>query len=163
MASKRMYEDLEEILCHEINEITRKGSINRQDLDDLYKLSSTIVMGKSLAEDSDEQMMYGMSGMSGRNYNVRTPMWNINGSYDMSMRNAYDNNMYDESYRRGRNQMNGRYMSRDSYEDNAYDSGYSRHSAEEKAIMKMEEIAETTQNPKVKQAIMQAVETLERQ
>lgn len=158
MASKRMYEDLEEILCHEMNEITRKGEIDRESLDDLYKLLSTSIMVESRMRNSSyDPMMDGMSGMSTRN--LRMPMMSGgNYAYDSYM-NAYG----DESYRRGRNQTTGRYMSRDSYDEGSYERGYSRHSAEEKAIMKMEEIAETTQNPKVRQAVMQAVETLERQ
>lgn len=210
-----MYEDLKEILCHELNEITRKGELDKESLDDVYKLSSAITMVESLMKKSQQgggeqgemsnqsnympmwayaqggsnaggsnaggsnasNMSNAYAGGSNANMGSNAGGSNRGGSYDGGSYGSYENsnargrsnesyeggsNEYsEESYRRGRNQRTGRYMSRDSYEGGSYERGYSRHSAEEKAIMKMEEIAETTQNPKVKQAIMQAVEKLE--
>lgn len=187
---KRMYEDLKEILCHELNEITRKGDIDKESLDDVYKLSSAITMVESLMKKEKQ------GGMEGDTSN-HMPMWtyegNSNASYDMSNeRGSSNNNMgsnrvyrgnsndysrdsyeSNDSYRRGRG-ADGRYVSRDgsydsydsydgsydSYGRNYYDSyerGYSRHTAEQKVAEKLEDILKTTESPKVRQAIEQAM------
>ena len=95
--SKRMYEDLKEILCHELNEITRKGDIDREGLDDVYKLSSAITMIKSLMKDGQQgdqeqgeySQRYSNDGMSNR----MNPMhWSYEGggSNDYSRNRSYD-------------------------------------------------------------------------
>lgn len=182
--SKRMYEDLKEILCHELNEITRKGDIDREGLDDVYKLSSAITMVESLmkkqkqqGEESEYSNEYSNEGMSN--------------AYRRSMRNSYDgmsntdgssNNYanrggyanrgeqysrdysqdgsYDYSERRGRDAQTGRYVSRDNSYDESYDRGYSRHTAEQKVARKLEDMLDTTQDQHIRKAIMKAMEML---
>lgn len=138
--SKRMYEDLKEILCHELNEITRKGDIDREGLDDVYKLSSAITMVESLMkkqqgqqEGNSNRMPYSYEGGS-NDYSrdsyasYEHGMSNERGvtdGRDMGRSRDYANNSRDysrdsyeasnESYRRGRG-ADGRYVSRDSYD-----------------------------------------------
>ena len=197
---KRMYEDLKEILCHELNEITRRGDIDKESLDDVYKLSSAITMVESLmkkgqqdnmeegmSNTSNHMPMYwsygGNSNASNGSYNMSNAMSNERGTTDgrdMGRSRDYSNdgrnyriegsydNMSNESYRRGRG-ADGRYVSRDSYDsydgsydsyDGSYDSyerGYSRHTAEQVVAEKLEKILKTTESPKVRQAIEQAM------
>jgi hypothetical protein len=200
--SKRMYEDLKEILCHELNEITRKGDIDREGLDDVYKLSSAITMVESLmkkGQQGSEQSMEEYSNARG-NSNRMMPMWayegNSNDSYgNMSnrgmsnergttdgrdggrsrdySRDSYENN---DSYRRGRG-ADGRYVSRDSYDSydsydrgsydsydsyDSYERGYSRHTAEQKVAEQLKDMLKTTESPKVREAIEQAMMKIKR-
>ena len=186
---KRMYEDLKEILCHELNEITRRGDIDKESLDDVYKLSSAITMVESLMkkgqqggmteETSNHMPMWSYEGNSNESYMSNRGMSNERGTTDgrdMGRSRAYGANSNDysrdgsydsyESYRRGRG-ADGRYMSRDgsydSYDRGSYDSydsyerGYSRHTAEQKVAEKLKDILETTESPKVREAINQAM------
>lgn len=203
--SKRMYEDLKEILCHELNEITRKGDIDKESLDDVYKLSSAITMVESLMKKGQQQG--DMGGEMSMASNHMPMMWAYeggsnasNGSYAMSNNrsnergsndgrdggrsrayrggsNDYSQESYDsyesnDSYRRGRG-ADGRYVSResrdsyDSYESNrgsydSYERGYSRHTAEQKVAEKLQDILETTESPKVREAIEQAMMRIKR-
>ena len=201
--SKRMYEDLKESLCHELNEITRRGDIDKESLDDVYKLSSAITMVESLMKKGQQGMnedmasnTRGMSNAMGDMSNHMPMYWSYEGnsnagnnSYGMSNERgttdgrdmgrsrdysntdrAYRNEgSYDmESYRRGRG-ADGRYVSRDSYDSydsydrdsydsyDSYERGYSRHTAEQKVAEKLKDILETTESPKVRQAIEQAM------
>ena len=188
--SKRMYEDLKEILCHELNEITRKGDIDREGLDDVYKLSSAITMIESLmkkgqqgqseeysneysrnsyeggvSNDYGRSMRGSYNAMSNRNnnsYNYANRMDNSNRGEQYSRESSYDNSYdgsYDYSERRGRDPQTGRYVSRDSY-DASNDRGYSRHTAEQKVARKLEDMLDTTQDPHIRSAIMQAMNML---
>jgi len=185
--SKRMYEDLKEILCHELNEITRKGDIDKESLDDVYKLSSALTMVESMmkkeggmgSETSNHMPMHWSYDGQGNASNNSYAMSNERGvtdGRDMGRSRAYDGNSNDysrdsyESYRRGRG-ADGRYVSRDgsydsydsydgSYNRGSYDSyerGYSRHTAEQKVAEKLDDILKTTESPKVRQAIEQAM------
>lgn len=183
--SKRMYEDLKDILCYELNDITRKGSIDRESLDDVYKLSSAITMIESLmkkqkGEGQENEEEYSNRGTSNR----MMPMWayegNSNDSYNMSNERGttdgrdmgrsrdYRENSHDsyESYRRGRG-ADGRYVSRDGSYDSydsydSYERGYSRHTAEQKVAEKLDDILKTTESPKVREAIEQAMMKIRR-
>lgn len=174
--SKRMYEDLKEILCHELNEITRRGDIDKESLDDVYKLSSAITMVESLMK-KDKPMEEGTSN--------HMPMWSYEGGNSNAMsNNSYERNVTDgrdmgrsgdysndysqDSYRRGRG-ADGRYVSRDSYDSydrgsydsyDSYERGYSRHTAEQKVAEKLDDILKTTESPKVRQAIEQAMQKI---
>ncbi len=191
--SKRMYEDLKEILCHELNEITRRGDIDKESLDDVYKLSSAITMVESLMkkgqqggmmeETSNHMPMWSYEGNSNENYRSNRGMSNERGVtdgrdmgrsrvYADSSNNYSQDGSYDsyESYRRGRG-ADGRYVSRDSYDSydrgsydsyDSYERGYSRHTAEQKVAEKLKDILETTESPKVREAINQAMMKIKR-
>jgi hypothetical protein len=113
----------------------------------------------------------------------RMPMWSYEGSSNYGMSNErgvtdgrdmgrsrmyrdssndYSQDSYD-SYRRGRG-ADGRYVSRDGSYDSydSYESGYSRHTAEQKVAEKLQDILETTESPKVREAIEQAMHKIKR-
>ena len=108
--SKRMYEDLKEILCHELNEITRKGDIDREGLDDVYKLSSAITMIESL-------MKKGQHGGSEEEYSQDRGMSNrmnpMQWSYEGGGSNAYSRNQSYDGMSNERGVTDGRDHSRD--------------------------------------------------
>lgn len=203
--SKRMYEDLKEILCHELNEITRKGDIDKESLDDVYKLSSAMTMVENLMKKGQQGNEQSMDNSMDNYSNRMNPMWSYDGNSnnmsnrgmsnergttdgrDMGRSRAYGNTSNDysqdsyESYRRGRG-ADGRYVSRDSYDSydsynnyydgsnrgsydsydsygsyDSYERGYSRHTAEQKVAEKLKDILETTESPKVREAITKAM------
>lgn len=186
---KRMYEDLKEILCHELNEITRRGDIDREGLDDVYKLSSAITMVESLMkkqqgqgqQEGEYSQGYSQEGMSNR-MNMRRSYeggMSNDGSYDsmsyergttdgrdMGRSRAYDGNSRDYSregsydYSERRGRgADGRYVSRDSYDNYAND--YSRHTAEQMVVSKLQDILANTSDQKIRKAIMQAMEKID--
>lgn len=129
--SKRTYEDLKEILCHELGEITRKGDIDRESLDDVYKLSSAITMIESLMKKGQQGQQqegeYSQDGMSNR--------MNMRRSYEGGMSNdgSYDNMSYERGTTDGRDMgrsraYNGisRDYSRESYENYQSNDSYAR-------------------------------------
>lgn len=63
-----------------------------------------------------------------------------------SMRTSYDNAYDDYSNARSRDSMTGRYTSRE----------YSRHTAEERIAHKLDEMIDTTQDPHIRETLMQA-------
>lgn len=188
--SKRMYEDLKEILCHELNEITRKGDIDREGLDDVYKLSSAITMIESLMKKGQQEQgkgeysnEYSNEGGASNAYrsmrNSYDGMSNDGASNDYANGRGYGRNhdpysrdysreasyemSNDYSGRRGRDAQTGRYVSRDggSYDSyDSYDRGYSRHTAEQKVARKLEDMLDTTQDPHIRNAIQQAMNML---
>ena len=81
--------------------------------------------------------------------------------YSNSMRN------YRDSYARGRNPMNGRYMSMnnvygpDPYMANAYvDQGYSGHSIKDRMIDSLERMMDTAQTDYERQTVMEEIKKL---
>ncbi len=175
--SKRTYEELKDILCHELNEITRKGDIDRERLDDVYKLTSAITMVESLMNrQSEEEGGYSNTYMNegGSNAYRRSMRNSYDGMYNrMGNSRDYSNRSYppirvgrysmddywdgsnDYSEARGRDAATGRYVSRDNY-----DPGYSRHTAEEKVTHKLEDMLDTTQDQRIRDAIMTAITML---
>ena len=188
--SKRMYEDLKEILCHELNEITRKGDIDREGLDDVYKLSSAITMIESLMKKGQQEQgkgeysnEYSNEGCASNAYrsmrNSYDGMSNDGASHDYANGRGYgrSHDPYSRDYsreasyemsneysgRRGRDAQTGRYVSRDggSYDSyDPYDRGYSRHTAEQKVARKLEDMLDTTQDQHIRNAIQQAINML---
>ena len=76
------------------------------------------------------------------------------GAYDGSYDGAYDASN-DSSYRRGRDQRTGRYVSRD--------RGYSRAMDKERMIGKLEDMMDDAPTEKERRALQQCVDKLERQ
>lgn len=126
--SKRMYEDLKEILCHELNEITRKGDIDREGLDDVYKLSSAITMVESLMKKQQGQGQQGESEYSNR-YSNDYSNEGMSNAYRRSMRGSYDgmsNNMGTSNDYSNRDDYanRGEQYSRDYSMDSSYEGSY---------------------------------------
>ena len=186
--SKRTYEELRDMLRHELDVLTKKGEITKDNLDHFNKLTTTLWKVEELihAEDGTEQSMnysnmmkYPYNSMMYGNSNDRGYGQN---SYDtgMSNRNSYADGGYsrDGSYaspnsydgRAGRDADNdGRYSEnrgnysrgRDSYRGYSRD-GYSRHTAKERMIEKLEGMADKATSEKDRQAIMDCIEELDK-
>lgn len=135
--SKKAYENIKDILCNELDEISHKSDINREILDDIYKLTSSIVMIDSLLKKRHRRDDMDDDYMNEGDYYADTR--GVHSSYDgMSNRMGYPNypinriyhsnrvephseeysrdyeKMYDEySDARGRDARTGRYVSRD--------------------------------------------------
>lgn len=175
--SKRTYEELREMLRHELDVLTKKGEITKDNLDHFNKLTSTLWKVEELINseggssyDNGQSMMYSKM-MRGTSYDGS---YN-NGSYDtgMSNRNSYADGNYsrDGSYARaGRDADNdGRYSEdrgnysrgRDSYGRYSRD-GYSRHTAKERMIEKLEAMADKATSEKDRHAIMDCIEELDK-
>lgn len=95
----------------------------------------------------------GMSNRMGysRDYSNRSyPPIRI-GRYSMD---DYWDGAYDHSEARGRDAVTGRYVSRD------YDPGYSRHTAEEKVTRKLEDMLDITQDQRIRDALVTAMNML---
>lgn len=144
--SRMKYDEVEDILCDELNEIARKGDVDRTTLDDVYKLTSTLVMIESL-KNPDQ----GYSNAYGRPMTIR-----MSRMYDPYSRDNYGRGMYYDDYSeaRGRDAMTDRYVSRDN------DPGYSRHTAEQKVTHKLEDMLDTTQDQRIRDALTQAINML---
>ncbi len=100
MGMKAMY-DLRDMLCKELDEITRKGELGAGDLDIAYKLVSTV-------KNIDKIEMMEDDGDYSRRYSR-------DGNWEADMRGNYGR---DSSYaRRGTHYVRGHY-SRDSGKDN---------------------------------------------
>lgn len=174
----QMYENLRDMLEREVKDIEKKGELDVQSLDNLYKLMAAI-------KNTDKCIDYmkaeegGMSnGMSnayrrsydnnrsydGRSYdgmsNRMMPEW----SYDMS--NDGMSNDGTSNARRGRDgDSDGRYNeSRDNFRnsqdrgqsyENSY--GYSRDASKKKMVQKLETLMDDTMSEHERQAIMDCI------
>lgn len=149
--STKTYEDLKDILCRELDEISRRGNIDREGLDNVYKLTSAITMIESLMNKDEYSNERGYSNAYGRPMTIR-----MSRMYDPYSRDNYSREMsYDDySEARGRDAMTGRYVSRDN------DPGYSRHTAEQKVTHKLEDMLDTTQDQRIRDALTQAINML---
>ena len=149
--SMKTYEDLKDILCRELDEITSRGNIDREGLDNVYKLTSAITMIESLMNKDEYSNERGYSNAYGRPMTIR-----MSHMYDPYSRDNYGRGMYYDDYSeaRGRDAMTGRYVSRDN------DPGYSRHTAEQKVTHKLEDMLDTSQDQRIRDALTQAINML---
>lgn len=118
--SKRTFEDLRDMLRHELDAITKKGDITKESLDNIQKLTSTlknieVVMQKEEGSEGGQSMMMP--------YSRYMPMGTYDGrggSYDYSMNRGGSYNQ-GGSYEGGTSNR-GSY-NRGSYEGGSYDGG----------------------------------------
>ena len=169
----KTYFDIKDTLCRELGEISRKGSLDREGLDDVYKLTSAITMVESLIRrergDMDADEEYSNEGDSNayrrsmrNSYDDMSHRMGNSGRFNYRISNtnryepySWDNSRDDYSEARGRDGRTGRYVSRDSY-----DPGYSRHTAEQKVADKLEDMLDTTQDQHIRDALTQALTML---
>lgn len=112
---------------------------------------------------SNNSMDRGVSNEYSRNNSYNTSYEGAyDGAYDGSYNGAYDgaydgsyDNSNENSYRRGRDQRTGRYVSRD--------RGYSRAMDKQRMIGKLEDMMDDASSEKERRALQQCVEKLERQ
>ena len=168
MANTKTYEELRDLLRHELDALTKKGDVTKESLDYFYKLTCTL---KNI-----ERIMEAEEGNSERGgYSQRMmPMYPMYGSYDGGSYNSYDgrtgrdadnDGRYSEdggNYSRGRGLYNtsrdngGRY----SREGQSYNE-YSRHTEKERMIEKLESMMGSVSSEKDRQAIMRCIEQME--
>lgn len=179
----QMYENLRDMLEREVKDIEKKGDLDVQSLDHLYKLMTAIkVTDRCIDREQGEEK--GMS-YEGRSYGNRSYE---NRSYDGrsydGMSNDYSRMMpphmmaYDSvsndgmsndgmsNARRGRDgDGDGRYNeSRDNFRNsqdrgNSYENtyGYSRDASKKKMIQKLETLMDDTMSEHERQAIMDCI------
>ena len=167
-----MYENLRDMLEREVKDIEKKGDLDVQSLDNLYKLMAAIkntdkCIDYMKAEEGG--MSNGMSNAYRRSYDNRgydnmsnrmMPDW----SYDMSNDGMSNDGM--SNARRGRDgDSDGRYNeSRDNFRnsqdrgqsyENSY--GYSRDASKKKMVQKLETLMDDTMSEHERQAIMDCI------
>lgn len=132
---ERVYENIEDMLCKELEEIGRKGEVTSNNLDVMYKSLDII---KDI-HTVDAMKKGGYSNTYSGDYSERYmhPMYSTS-----NMENSYDN--------RGR----GRYAERDSMGRYSSD-GYSRSSADE-----IRNLMSRTQNEQDKEILRKALESM---
>jgi len=174
----QMYENLRDMLEREVGEIERRHDLNKDSLDNLYKLTAALkVVNKCIdRHEMEEQEKKGeMSNNSyGRNSYARYP-YSMEGTSNMRpwMGNTYDgqsNNSYEgqSNARRGRDgDGDGRYNeSRDNFR-NSQDRGwsnaegnsneYSRDASRKKMVQKLETLMDDTMSEHERQAIKDCI------
>lgn len=137
--SKRKYNEIKELLCDELDEYGKKTELTKEKLHEIYEITSSIVMLKSLIEEEEREE-------GGQSFGHGNITWNGNPSM---------------SYMRGRDAQTGRYMSRDNSPHARTMDGMSYHSAEEDAIARMQDILANTNDMRVRKAVTKAIETIE--
>ena len=144
----RYLEDVKEMLCRELEEISQSGRINSSaELEAIDKLTHSI---KSI------ETIMAMQGYSGDD-----------GSYRGSYRGSYDNGSYAR-----RRDSRGRYMSNDNgYSGRMYEPyygghswrGYSRADAKEDMMETMREAMNNASSEETKEAIKKAMQLMEKE
>ena len=168
MHKLQMYEGLRDMLEKEVTEIEKKGNLDAQGLDNLYKLMTALkVTDKCIeregGESYDSRRAYGRSydGSYARNRSYEMemmPEW----AYDGGMSNARRGrgNSRDESYDESRDNFRDRSNrgrsneSRGSYE-------YSRDNSRRKMIQKLETLMDDTMSENERQAIMECINRIQ--
>ena len=173
--SKRTYEELRDMLRHELDVLTKKGEITKDSLDHFQKLTSTLCKIETLMNADEGNEGYSQRG---ENYSNRymMPMGSYN-SYDGQPMNTGMSNDYSRTYgssydegashaRRGRDgDGDGRYSEAGNNYSRRRDSRgrYSRHTEKEKMIEKLERMADSATNERERSAIMECIDELEGQ
>lgn len=136
MGTKSMYE-LREMLCKELDEITRKGELGAGDLDIAHKLTDTI-------KNIDKIRMMEDGGYAN------------SGSWEADLRGNYGR---DSAYaRRGMHYVRGHY-SRDG--GDSYADGYSRHDSPDMAS-ELRELMSRTTDEHVRAVYRRALDEIEK-
>ena len=171
---KKTIDTLRVMLCGEIDEIAKKGSLSHETLDilkDLVETEKNLAKIEKYTEEKEEKeqkkkMDMGMNmdnGYSQRKYYIDAdydPRQSINSyarggnnSYGYPMGNgnyAMDNSyMYDPRM----NQMPMYSMAR----DNSYARGYSRNGSKQEMVTELQEMMNETQDMKVREAIQKVM------
>lgn len=161
MHKLEMYEGLRDMLEKEVTEIEKKGNLDTQGLDNLYKLMTALkVTDKCIEREGGESYDYRRS--YGRGYNRgygesmrMMPDW----SYDngMSMRRDGDGDgRYNESRDNFRNYTN---RGRSNESGRSYE--YSRDDSRKKMVRKLETLMDDTMSDYERQAIMDCINKIQ--
>ena len=167
---KKTIDTLRVMLCGEIEDIAKKGSLSHETLDilkDLVETDKNLAKIEKYDREKEEKQMGGMDmGYSQRKYYIDAD-YQPNNSYARGGRGSYD--MGGNSMARGGNYgmygMGGSYMDGNSYlfYDPRYDAsmysmarGYSRHSKEE-MIEELQKMMSEATDDKVKMALQETI------
>ena len=146
-------ENLKELYLEQIKKIYKKGDITPQDDEAVNKALDRLIKIEELCGQEDE-MQYSQDGyLQGYSQRGRIPSMRVSSAYmpEMSTTMPYYNDGYSE--RRGRNQRNGQYMSR---------NDYSRHGdAVDGMIDKLEAMRMEAPDQETRRAIDRCIEKLE--
>lgn len=172
MHKLQMYEGLRDMIEKEVKEIEKKGNLDPQGLDHLYKLMTALkVTDKCIEREGGEsyesRRSYGRSndGSYGRS---NDGSYARNRSYDMEMMPewAYDGGMSnarrgrgnsrDESYEESRDNFRG-YSNRGRSNESRGSYEYSRDNSRKKMIQKLETLMDDTMSEHERQAIMDCI------
>ena len=140
-------EELREMLCEELEKITKKGELSTGSLDVVDKLTHSIksidtIMAMENARYSNES---GYSYARGRGRNARRDSM---GRYSRESMGNYGGS-YENSYARGGNR------------GGSSERGYSREDAKEELAMELKELKMDTKDPEVAQMIHRWIKQLE--
>lgn len=163
----QMYENLRDMLEKEVTGIEKKGELDPQGLDNLYKLMTALKVTDRCIE---REQGGGESFANRRSYgsNRMMPMsYDSYGSYDSyDSYGSYENGM--SNARRGRDgDGDGRYNeSRDNFRDSShrgrdsYGYGYSRDNSRKKMVEKLTTLMDDTMSEQERNAIMDCIDKI---
>lgn len=112
MSTKAMY-DIKEMLCTDLEQYARKGSLTRNDLDTVHLITDTIKNVDKITMVEEEGYSYGEGN------------WNANGSYSNGMPMSdgrYSGRRVNYRMEEGGNTMSGRRYMRNNYSNDSYDN-----------------------------------------
>ena len=140
-------EELREMLCEELEKITKKGELSTGSLDVVDKLTHSIKSIDTIMamEDAGYSNESGYSYARGRGRNARRDSM---GRYSRESMDNYGGS-YENSYARGGNR------------GGSYERGYSREDAKEELAMELKELKMDTKDPEVAQMIHRWIKQLE--
>lgn len=135
----KLSSDIVEMLDEQIKKVLKKGDISPAELTALkeaYELRTMVKCSEEMEDDGSYSMGYG--------------------SYMMDPRlNSYEGS----SYRRGRSQTTGRYMSRDGGYGNS--GGYSGHSIKDRMIARLEAMYDEAKSEHERDEIQKEIRRIE--
>lgn len=148
-------EELRDMLCEELEKITKKGELSAGSLDVVDKLTHSIKSIDTIMamEDAGYSNESGYSYARGRGSNARRDSRGRYSRESMGGRgNSYEDGSYENSYaRNGRNSNRG----------GSYERGYSREDAKEELAMELKELKMDAKDPEVSQMIHRWIKQLE--
>ena len=160
MHMMKTYENLRDMLEKEVMEIEKKGQLDPQSLDNIFKLMTTL-------KNTDKCIDYEKGGMSFGNrmsydsYGRMMPRYAYDSydSYDgMSMARRGRDGDGDGRYNESRDNFRNRsYRGRESYES---PNGYSRDKARTKMVEKLSTLMDDTMSEHERNAIMDCIEKI---
>lgn len=143
-------ENLKEMFLDEIKKINKKSELSPADGEAAKKALEAICMIDEICDDTDEKEYSERSYRDRLSYNNYSQNGNMSRHYPMpEMDYGYNDGRYvsNRSYRRGRSNTTGRYIS--------------RHDGADFMIRKLEDLLHGTPDPETREAIECAIEKLE--
>ena len=165
---KKTMDTLRTMICGELDDIAKKGSLSHETLDilkDLLDSAKNLEKIEKYQSEKEEKEMGMDMGYSQRKYYIDAdydPYKPMNSYARGGQGNSYARNMYDM----GRSYMDGNsYMYDPRYDmpmysmarGNSYARGYSRHGDKQEMINELQEMMNEAQDMKVKEAIQKAL------